>query len=583
MKTVPAVAAVLALSGCGVLLATGTEATAGGSAATIYFGGDIVTMRGEKPEYVEALVVRDGKIAFVGPKAQAEKQAGLVAPRRVNLHGHTLLPGFVDGHSHLLMYADSLGQANLSPPPVGTVRSIGDIVRSLRDLKEQAKADDQALLVGFGYDPDALAEHRHPTAEDLDAAFPSNPVVLRHVSGHMAVANSAALRLAGISADTPDPAGGVIARKPGTREPAGLLQESALLPLAARMQQFVSPDAQLALLEKAQADYAAAGLTTANEGAVFSPQQMSLLADAARQGKLRIDVVALPLFIMAKELVGTGRLDWGVYHDRLKYQGLKLVLDGSPQGKTAYLTHPYLTPVPGCEHDCRGFPNIDQDTVNRLVTLAYTNGVQVFAHCNGDAAVDMMVAAHEFAERRLGEQRTDRRTVIVHSQAMRREQLDAYKKYGFFPTFFTNHTYYWGDVHIANLGPERAAAISPTHTAALKGLRFANHTDAPVTPPDQLFLLWTSVNRVSRSGQVVGADERVDAYRGLQALTIDGAREYFEEQSKGTLEPGKLADLVVLDRNPLKVAALAIKDIHVLETLKEGRTIYARSAAVGGQ
>jgi predicted amidohydrolase YtcJ len=546
-------------------------------AARVYFGGDILTMRGDTPEYVPALVVRNGRIAYVGAKKTALQLAGKSA-QKIDLRGRTLLPGFVDGHSHLLMYAESLEQANLAPPPVGKVQSIADILQALREIKARLALDDQAVLVGFGYDPDALAEQRHPTAADIDAVFPTNPVVLKHVSGHMMVANSAALRLAGISAETPNPPGGVILRIPGTREPAGLLQEMAVLPLVVALQQSVPMAKQLELLKRAQQDYAGYGLTTANEGAVFSPAQMQLLGEAAHRGQLMLDVVALPLFMMAKDVVGTGRVDWGVYHDHLKYAGLKLVLDGSVQGKTAFLTHPYLTPVPGCTRDCRGFPGISQDTVNQLLLLAYANNVQVFAHCNGDAAVDMMVAGHQYAEQKLGQSRRDRRTVIVHSQAMRREQLDAYVKFGFFPTFFTNHTYYWGDVHILNLGLERAASISPTHTAAAKGLRFANHTDTPVTPPDQLFLLWTSVNRVSRTGQVVGADERIDAYRGLQAITIDGAYEYRDEAVKGTLEAGKLADLVILDRNPLKVAAMEIKDVRVLETVKEGRTVYVRRA-----
>jgi hypothetical protein len=540
----------------------------------IYSGGDILTMVGKEPQYAEALAVQDGKIAAVGTQAEVIKLAG-PATRHVDLRGRTLLPGFVDGHGHLLVYADSLDQANIAPPPVGSVRSIQDIVTAIRALQVRLNADDQAWLIGYGYDPDGLVEKRHPTAADLDTAFPTNPVVLMHVSQHMLVANSAALRIAGITAETPDPPGGTIIRKHGSREPQGLLQEMAALPFLALMAKAVSPERKLVLLRQAQHDYASAGLTTANEGAVFG-EKLALLERAARAGALTLDVVALPLYLTAGELVGTGRVAWGTYQDRLKYQGLKLVLDGSVQGKTAYLSHPYLTPVPGCETDCRGYPSLTQEKVNQLMTLAYRNGVQVFAHSNGDAATDMVLEGHKVATAQAGPAAPDRRTVIVHSQVVRPDQLDAYAREGIFATFFSNHAYYWGDVHLANIGTERASFISPLHTAAAKGLRYANHTDTPVTPIDPLFLLWTAVNRVTRDGQVLGKDERVDPYRALQAQTLDAAYQYRDEDLKGTLEPGKLADLVILERNPLKVEPMSIKDIAVVETIKEGRSIYRR-------
>ncbi|MFZ4748524.1 MAG: amidohydrolase family protein, partial [Sphingomonas sp.] len=184
---------------------------------------------------------------------------------------------------------------------------------------------------------------------------------------------------------------------------------------------------------------------------------------------------------------------------------------------------------------------------------------------------------HENAEKVLATPGKDRRTIIIHSQIMRPDQLDAYAKLGLLPTFFTNHVYYWGDVHYANLGPERAAFISPLASAFKRGIRATNHTDAIVTPVDPMFLLWTSVNRVTREGRLLGEAERVTPYRGLQALTVNAAYEYFEEASKGTLEAGKRADFVVLDKNPLKVEPMAIKDIRVVETLKDGKRVYRRT------
>ena len=542
---------------------------------TVYSGGDILTMAGAEPAYAEALAVRDGKILAVGTRAEVDKAAGSGAAQ-VDLAGRTLLPGFIDGHSHLLNYADSLVQANLNPPPIGGVTKIADIIEALRKLKSDMKAGPGDPLIGQGYDQDMLAERRHPTAADLDSAFPDNPVILVHASGHMLVANSLAFKAVKIDASTPDPEGGTILRKPGGREPLGLVQEMGMYPFQPILKGARKPEVDLDLVKRAVAHYAANGYTTASEALVLG-EKMPVIEAAADAGAFSIDVIALPAFTMAAELVGTGKIKWGEYRKGLKYAGLKIAVDGSPQGKTAYLTRPFLTPVPGCKTDCRGFPNLTQDQVNQLVLLTYKNGVQMFSHCNGDAAIDMMIAGHENAEKVLATPGKDRRTVIIHSQIMRPDQLDAYAKQGLLPSFFSNHVYYWGDVHYANLGPERAEFISPLASAFKRGIRATNHTDATVTPTDPMFLLWTSVNRVTREGRVLGEAERVTPYQGLQALTVNGAYEYFEEASKGTLEVGKRADFVVLDKNPIKVAPMTLKDIRVLETIKDGKRVYARS------
>ena len=547
----------------------------GASGVTVYSGGDILTMAGAEPAYADALAVRDGKILAIGTRAEVAKAAGAGAAQ-VDLAGRTLLPGFIDGHSHLLNYADSLVQANLNPPPIGGVTKIADIIEAVRKLKADMKAGPGDVLIGQGYDQDMLAERRHPTAADLDAVFPDNPVILVHASGHMLVANSLAFKAAGIDADTPDPEGGTILRKPGGREPLGLVQEMGMYPFQPILKGARKPEVDLDLVKRAVAHYAANGYTTASEALVLG-EKMPVIEAAADAGAFSIDVIALPAFTMAAELVGTGKIKWGEYRKGLKYAGLKIAVDGSPQGKTAYLTRPFLTPVPGCKTDCRGFPNLTQDQVNQLVLLTYKNGVQMFSHCNGDAAIDMMIAGHENAEKVLATPGKDRRTVIIHSQIMRPDQLDAYAKQGLLPSFFSNHVYYWGDVHYANLGPERAEFISPLASAFKRGIRATNHTDATVTPTDPMFLLWTSVNRVTREGRVLGEAERVTPYQGLQALTVNGAYEYFEEASKGTLEVGKRADFVVLDKNPIKVAPMTLKDIRVLETIKDGKRVYARS------
>ncbi|WP_341908440.1 amidohydrolase [Fluviicola taffensis] len=545
------------------------------TADTIYYGGDILTMEGKLPTYVEAVAIKRGKIIFTGSKNEAEQFQNEKTEIR-DLKGKTLIPGFIDAHSHITMGADALNQANLNPAPVGNISSIADIIEALKNLKERLNAKDGEWLVGSGYDQDFLKEKRHPTSDDLDAAFPSNPVILLHTSGHMLVANSLALELAGIDANTENPVGGTIVRKAdGSNEPNGLCQEMAAMAFMPFLSKPLPMNQEIRKMVQIQDYYASCGITTANDG-LSSSDKMKILEATAKKKKFKIDVIALPMFSLANELVGTGRLKWGVYQNRLKYQGLKITVDGSPQGKTAFLTKAYLTPVPGCNHDCKGFANLTQADVNQLFLNCYSNKVQVFSHCNGDAAVDMMIQAHRYAEKKLGKKDKDRRTTIIHSQIMRPDQMIQYKSEGLIPSFFTNHTYYWGDVHLANLGSDRASYLSPMKAAFDSGIPCTNHTDYTVTPMDQFFLLWTSVNRISRNGKIIGKNQRITPYQGLQALTIHAAYQYFEEDTKGSLKKGKLADLVVLDKNPLRVKATAIKSIHVVETIKNGVSIYKR-------
>jgi len=541
-------------------------------ADTVYVGGDILTMEGVTPRYARGLAVRDGRIVAVGSRAQALKLKG-PNTRLVDLKGRTLIPGFVDTHSHLSDYAASLEQAILNPPPVGTVTDIAGIIAAVKALKGTLDAPAGTPLVGVGYDETLLTEKRHPTAAELDAAFPDDPVILKHTSGHMLVANTAAMKLAGVSAATPDPEGGTIIRKAGSKEPEGLMQEMAMQAFVPMLSKPKPVEREFALLKQAQQHYARFGVTTAADALVME-DRLPLMEQAARDGQFMIDVVALPAFLYADKVVGTGRIRWGEYQQRLKWGGLKIAVDGSPQGKTAFMSQAYLTPVPGCLQDCKGFSNLNQKQVDGLAQLTYTHGVQLFSHCNGDACIDMMIQGHRTAVAALGDAKKDRRTVIIHSQVMRPDQLEAYRRDRLLPTFFTNHTYYWGDAHIANLGMARAGFISPMASAAKKGVIHGNHTDTIVTPIDQMFLLWTAVNRLSRDGKVVGPNERISPYLGLKAQTVNGAYLYFEEKSKGTLSPGKLADLVILDRNPLKVPPASIRDIKVQETIKEGRTVY---------
>lgn len=538
----------------------------------VYFGGDILTMEGDAPVYVEALVVKEGKIIFVGSKADAQRQAGSQA-QTIDLKGKMLMPSFIDGHSHFTAAFLEAGQANCAAPPVGQVKNPQDVVQSLLTHKKDKQLDDKALIIGFGYDDTQMPENQSVNRDILDQAFPENPVVVLHVSLHGVVLNSKAMALYGISASTPTPAGGVIVRKPGTQEPYGLIMETAAAPIMASLTK-MEPQQALKQLQLAQQMYAAAGITTAQDGATHW-KEIQMLRKAAQANALMLDIVSYAIFMEADSVYRYLKPeDFGNYNRRLKIGGIKFVLDGSPQARTALFTTTYQNGGPSGEKDWKGKPIIPQNIFNQLLQKAYDKNLQCLIHANGDGAIDMALIADSVANK--GKFDKDRRTIVIHAQFIRKDQIQAFVKQKLIGSFFTAHTFFFAAAHLKNRGEAQTMSISPLKRALAAGVKLTNHTDYPVTPLNQLFLMWTAVNRVSREGKTIGNDERISPYQALQAITIFGAYQYFEEASKGSLKAGKLADLVILDKNPLKVAPEAIKDIKVLETIKEGKTIYKR-------
>ena len=541
--------------------------------AQLFFNGDIITMDSQKPSYVEAIVEQNGKIVFVGNLKAAEIK--FPNATKIDLNRKTLLPGFIDPHSHFGMVSNTMGQVDLNPEPVGTIKNIDDILANLKSYKEDKKIADGEWIFGWGYDDGELAEKRHPTKADIDKVLPNNPVYLQHTSGHMGVANTLALEKMKVTADAKNPEGGNIDRFPNSKEPSGLVQETAMYPFVRNMLEELAGK-QAEFFDTTQKYYASNGITTAQDG-MTDRNTIRFFQAQADAGKFDIDLISLAGYSELESNLKDATLQFKTYKNGFKVQGTKIVADGSPQGKTAYFTKPYLTKVPGCTNDCRGLPSLTQKELNDLFVMAYDKDNQLFIHCNGDATVDMVLEAHQFACVKLNQPLDkDRRTIVVHAQFARQDQLLKFVNYKMQPSFFTNHAYFWGDVHVENLGKTRADFLSPMVSAERLGLKPTNHSDATVTPIDPIFTIWTAVNRVSRSGAVIGEKERAKPYLALKAITINAAYEFFEEDSKGTLSEGKLADFVILDQNPLRVRPMDIKNIQVMETIKEGRTIYKK-------
>ncbi|MEV7940212.1 amidohydrolase [Kitasatospora sp. NPDC088264] len=558
----------------------------------ILHGGEIVTVAestgstassesdARRPE-AEAVAVKDGTIVFVGPRQEALDQWR--GPHTVvrDLEGRALLPGFVDAHGHLGGIGLQATIANLLAAPDGDVTDLDSLKDKLRDWAGSTVGADSEWIVGFGYDDAMLAEGRHPTRDDLDEVSTDRPVLAIHQSFHLGAVNSLGLERLGYSAATPDPEGGVIRRRelavpPAHGEPDGVLEEKAFTPASDLALAGLPERAQLMLFITGAATAASFGFTTVQEGGT-TLANLKALRDTAAAVPFAVDVVA---YVKAGEATSSALDDpIGVsdeYVDGVRAAGVKLVLDGSPQGRTAWLTSPYLTPPAGQPEDYCGYPaERDDAVVAKQVSTAVERGWQVLAHVNGDAAIDQFLRAVEAA----GPGR--RPTVAIHAQTAREDQVEAFARLGIVPSFFSMHTYYWGDWYRGTvLGEERAAAISPARWALDRGLRYTSHHDAPVALPDSIAVLSSQVTRRTRTdGVVLGPEQRVSALEAVRAITLDAAHQYGEQDRKGSIEVGKLADLVILSANPLTVDPEAIRDIEVVETIKAGTTVHPPAPA----
>jgi hypothetical protein len=562
------------------LLVVGFPAMAA-NADAIYYGGPIVTVDDMRPG-AEAVAITAGRIVAVGSRIDVEKAHKGRRTKMIDIGGRTMVPGFVDAHGHMWGTGVQAMAANLLPPPDGPVRSIGELQEQLRRWMASSNiARDFGVAIGFGYDDSQLAEQRHPTAEDLDAVSTEVPIIAIHQSGHLHALNTRALQMAEITAATEDPQGGVIRRKPGTREPSGVMEGTVLIREFLRIMPKLSQDQHLALLEAGQDLYAKYGHTTAQEGRAL-PGNVELYIAAARNGRLKLDAVVYPEAL----LVGDGKRMKAPYLGRAYYNGfriggVKLTLDASPQGRTAWLSQPYLTPPPGQPAGFAGYPALSDEQAIAAVSRAYRNNWQILIHTNGDAAIDQMIKAVSAASARYPGR--DRRPVMIHGQTLREDQVPKLKALGIFPALFPMHTFYWGDWYVHTvLGPERAANISPAGWMMKHGMIFSSHHDAPVAFPDTMRVLSATVNRATRSGQVLGPEHRVEPIVALKAMTLWAAYQHFEEKSKGSIEAGKLADFAILSDNPLTIDPMKIAGIKVIETIKKGRTIHRIDPAKAG-
>ena len=553
-----------ALAGCSPQVELSQEAPS--SADLIFIGDNIITM---DDNVASAVAVIGDRISAVGSREEILAMRGETT-QFVDLGARALLPGFIDAHGHFGGVATYSALLDLSSPPVGAMENIDDIVAAIRNWIEVNNVPAGDLVYGVGYDDSLLVELRHPNRDDLDRASTTHPIVIRHVSGHLSSANSLALANYNIGVDTENPAGGIVRRRLGTNEPDGVMEETAmgLLPGTGVL---VDEDLGWRLRREAADIYASFGITTIQESNVTT-SYVEALKQQALEEPFAVDIVTYimgnPLSDEELELVSHD----SDYSGGVKIGGVKFTLDGSPQGRTAWMSQPYDAGPPGVDADYVAYPSYEPDAYRQRIDRLLERGVPVLAHANGDEAIELMIDGIE--EALSGEEMPDHRSVIIHAQLIREDQLDRVKQLGIVPSYYAAHPFFWGDWHRLSFGDDRASFISPVKATIERDIPFTVHNDSPIVPPDIMRLVSITVNRLTRSGYVLGPDQRASVLEALYSVTQGAAYQYFEEDEKGSITVGKRADFVVLESNPLTIDPLQLENVGVVETFARGKSVY---------
>jgi predicted amidohydrolase YtcJ len=555
-----------------ILLSASCHQEPNAYAESIYINGNVITMNDVAP-FSEALAIKNGLILDVGTDDKILKYKN-ADTEIVDLNGKTVVPGFIDAHSHFAGVGTQAIVANLLPFPDGSVNTIIDLQTTMRHyIQTSPIVKDYNVAIGFNYDDSQLKEKRHPTRHDLDAVSATIPIVIMHQSGHLGVYNSKALELMGISSESQDPPGGIIERETDGKTPNGVMQENAHFMLFFKLIPDFTDEDLVKLYKAAEHRYVSNGFTTVQEGKT-DLATLDILPKIAGSTGFDVDIIAYP------DIAAVG--DAPILHDNLmsseythgfRIGGVKLTLDGSPQGKTAWFTQPYFKAPSGQNAEYKGYPAFSDEEALAWMKLAFDNKWQLLVHTNGDAAIDQLIKLVGQLQPSLKDY--DHRTVMIHGQFTRKDQVKTLKELGIFPALYPMHTFYWGDWHRDSVaGIERAQNISPTGWFLGEGTKFTIHSDAPVTFPNAMRILDSAVNRTTRTNQVLGSNHKIKPLEALKAMTLWSAYQHFEENIKGSLEIGKQADMVILDKNPLLVPTGSIKDIKVLETINNGKSIF---------
>ena len=525
----------------------------------IFLNANVITMDAARPS-AEAVVVEGGRIAFVGGNAEARAFARAGATM-TDLAGQTLVPGFNEAHNHMLMFGQTLALVDAGYP---TVKSIAEIVRAFAARARETAPS--GWVRGRGYDDNKLQERRHPSRRDLDAAVPDHPAVVVNSSGHMCVANSRAIELAGIGSDTPDPQGGHIVRDEHG-EPTGLLQETAQ-ELVTRHIPKPTPADMREALRRCCAAYAAAGITSSQDASSATALEVSTYVDARDAGELSLRTSLMIRDNLLPHLAEIG-LRGGFGDDRLRIGPIKFFIDGSLIGRTAAVSQPFLADP---RDDNLGLWMMPEQEFIERVWRAHSAGFQVATHAIGDRAIELTLDAYEGALARLP--RADHRHRIEHCGILRPDLIERLRKGRFLAVSQPIFVSEYGDGFRRHLGEARVQLTYPFRSLLDAGVTLVFSSDCPVSNYEPLRGIRDAVYERTGSGAAYALEEALTVEEALHAYTIAGAYASFEEGRKGQIKPGQLADLTVLAQDPRRVEPGAIAEVPVTMTVVGGETIF---------
>ena len=524
--------------------------------------GKIVTLD-EDESIREAVAVKFGRIAAVGTDKSVETLVGRET-RVIDLEGRTVVPGLIDSHAHITSVG-ARRTMNVDLSEEAGVRSIADIQERLRERAGETPKGE--WVTGFKEDDSKLAEKRHPNRWDLDEASREHPVIISTVGGHFSVANSLAFEMAGVTKDTPDPEGGKFDRDPETGEPTGGLHEAATSVVRPEGRTEPSREQAYEGAKKILEECASVGLTCVYDQVGRS--NLRAVLDLKNRGELPIRVRMDAVIALFPELERTG-IYRGLGDDWVRLCGLKFFFDGAISARTAAVSEPYLN-----RPDFYGVFATTRELATKTLTEAYEAGYRISAHANGDRAIAMYLDIMEELQERYP--REDPRNRDIHCSVVNPELVERIRALGILPTIFGAYPYYHGDKLIPAFGEERLEWMFAARSFIDAGVKVTAHSDHSASPFPPLMGIHALVNRTTKAGRPIGRSQKISVTEALKLYTVNAAYQQFDEERLGSIEVGKLADMVVLGEDILTVPPETIIDIPVDMTIIDGRVVHERA------
>ncbi len=531
---------------------------------TIFTNGNILTMEDKTP-HAGAVAVQFGRVCRIGDRQEIENLA-VPTTELIDLKGQTLLPGFIDTHNHFSLYALLIDQADCRPA-AGCVRS-GDVLEALRAKAENTPPG--KWVMGWGYASYLLDDKKELMRDDLDRASEKHPICLVHVSVHGAVVNSLALKELGFTRATPDPPGGKIQRDE-SGNPNGILSESAFMgpiffnrsSIYGKMMSGYDNKGRVEMMSRCAAYYHRLGLVGAHDPFV-DPLTLRTYQEAAEAGYFPFRLYAYILNHWADSLLSTG-IRRGFGSEWIKIGAIKIFLDGGMSSRTAAVFEPYVGGGGGI-----GILNNDLAGINHEIEKFDRAGYQISVHAQGDRALDMLLQAFE----RVMINGNSLRHHIVHAGNLTDTQIDRVETLGLQITSQPNFFSLLGDGFIEAYGPVRSQNLYRFQTLLKRNIKLAFSSDCPVADPNPFIGIRDAVCRRTGSGKSIGLSEAITAEQALKLYTREAAYFSFEEKDAGSLKAGKRADLVILDKDPMRLPAEEIPTCRVKMTVVGGKIVY---------